>query len=405
MTNFYYLLNICWKNLFRNGRRTIASLLTVAFGSAGLLIFQGFNHGIMNQYRDNTVRGIYSHGQVMKQNYYWKVHENPFQFWIENPGDIEKMLLSLPGVKDVYPRVSFYSFVIFGNRNLAAKGEGILPEREKKFFTELNFIAGTDIEDEHHIALGKGLAESLGVTVGDTVTLITNTVHNQINGIDLKVSGIFHTGIKAFDDQSFRINLRQAQHLLNTKMVEKFGLQLASYAPHLWQQIKEKISALSQDLEFIPFEELDAAYYKNSVAFLDQQFQFIRIIILLIVGLGIFNILSMAFLERSSEFAVLLANGESYVRLFSMLAIEALLMGLIGSLLGIGLALVLDVVWLKNGIPMPPGPGVTRSFLIYLEFAPQHYNSSFIFPTLVSFLSSLLPAYKILSKPVSQMLK
>ena len=68
-------LKLAWRNLFRNVRRTFASLFTVALGSAGLLIYQGFNSGIMNQYRENTIHGYYGFGEIYPKDYYNKVQE------------------------------------------------------------------------------------------------------------------------------------------------------------------------------------------------------------------------------------------------------------------------------------------------------------------------------------------
>ncbi len=55
----------------------------------------------------------------------------------------------------------------------------------------MNFISGGDLKQADQIILGKGLAESIDAKVGDTVTLLTQTVNGQLNGADLTVAGIF----------------------------------------------------------------------------------------------------------------------------------------------------------------------------------------------------------------------
>jgi putative ABC transport system permease protein len=397
------LSKLAWRNLFRNPRRTFASLITVAFGSAGLLIYQGFNSGIMNQYRENTIHGYYGFGQVFPKDYYGKVLEKPWTAWLENPEQIEKQLLAVPGVEQVFPRLSFYSFLVKGGITLGGRGEGTLPDREVKFFNRMNFIAGGDLKNEDEMILGKGLADSLNAKVGDTVTLLTQTINGQLNGADLKVAGIFHMGIKAIDDTYFRLHLNQAQRLLDTKRVELFSL--ATSGVDAWDKVADGITKANANLEPIRFEVLDKVYYQNSVDFLGAQFSFIRLIILFIVALGIFNTIAVGLLERGGEVGALRANGEKRSRLFRILLLENLFLGLLGGVLGVVIAYLLDAGFLYKGIPMPPGPGITRHYLIYLEMMPAHYLQAILLPTVTAVLASVWPISKLLRRGIPDLLR
>lgn len=400
MTDFIFL---AWKNLFRNPRRTLASLATVALGSAGLLIYQGFNSGIMNQYRENTIHGYYGYGQIFPKDYYGKVLEKPWSVWIENPEEVEKILLNTPGVEQVFPRISFYSFINKGGMNLGGRGDGVLPERENSFFNRMNFVSGGPLENEDSIILGKGLADSLDAKVRDQITLLTQTIHSQLNGADLTVSGVFHTGIKAIDDGYYRVHLKQAQKLLDTSRVEVFSL--ATKGVEYWDSVSSQLKSQHPQLDPIRFEVLDKIYYQNSVDFLDAQFAFIRAIILFIVGLGIFNTITVGLLERSGEVGALRANGEKRSRLFKLFLIENSLIGLLGGLMGIILAVILDRAFLSKGIPMPPGPGITRHFLIFLEMQPVHFVQAILLTTLAAVVASLWPIQKLLKKSIPELLR
>lgn len=397
------LAKLAWRNLFRNPRRTFASLITVAFGSAGLLIYQGFNSGIMNQYRENTIHGYYGFGQVFPSGYYGKVLEKPWMSWIENPAEVEKQLLAVPGVQQVFPRLSFYSFIVKGGITLGGRGEGTLPERESKFFNHMNFIAGGDIQAEDELILGKGLADSIDAKVGDSVTLLTQTINGQLNGADLRVAGIFHMGIKAIDDAYFRLHLNQAQTLLDTKKVELFSL--ATDGVDHWDKVSSGIQKANPGLEPVRFEILDKIYYQNSVDFLGAQFAFIRMIILLIVALGIFNTIAVGLLERGGEIGALRANGEKRIRLFKILLLENLFLGLLGGLVGVTIAFLLDAALLQKGIPMPPAPGITRSYLIFLEMLPAHYLQAILLPMFTAVIASIWPVSKLLRRSIPDLLR
>ncbi|MCM2281513.1 MAG: FtsX-like permease family protein [Bdellovibrionaceae bacterium] len=397
------ILYLAWRNLFRNTRRTAASLVTVAFGATGLLIFQGFNEGLMNQYRENTIRVRFGHGQVFPKGYFEQVFEQPWKQWIEDRAGVEAGLSSIPQVKGVYPRIGFFSFVIKGGINLAARGEGVLPERENEFFSRMNFEAGRDLRDAGEIVIGKGLAHSLDVKVGDTITLLGQTIHGQMNGADLIVAGIFHTGKKDFDDGFFRVHLDAAQRLLDTTRIEHFALQTGGVED--WPVVSQAITEKLPQLEAKPFEDLDAVYYKNSVQFLNTQFSFIRSIMLIIVALGIFNTIAVGLLERAGEVGALRANGESRSRLFSIYLCESFFLGLIGGAIGIGAAVILDKTLLAGGIPMPPGPGITRQYFILLEIQPSHFVQSLSLPALTTVLASLWPIWNLTRKAIPALLR
>lgn len=398
-----HLLKIAWRNLFRNRRRTFASLITVAFGAAGLLVFQGFNTGIMNQYRDNTIHGYYGYGQIFSQGYYGRVFEKPWEHWIDNPDEMEKQLKQIPGVIELFPRLSFYSFVVKGGINLAGKGEGILPERENSFFNKLNFESGGSFKGEDEVILGRGLAKSLDAKVGDTITLLTQTIQGQINGVDVRVAGIFHMGIKAVDDQYYRLHLRTAQHLLNTQQIELFSIQTPGVAQ--WDQLQKDIEAKMGQLQPVRFEILDKVYYQNSVDFLDAQFKFIRSIILLIVGLGIFNTVAVGLLERGGEIGALRANGEKVKRLWRILLLENAFMGVIGGVLGLVIAVVLNKTLLATGIPMPPGPGITRQYRVFLDMNYWHFVSALLLPMVTCIIASVFPIRKLLTQKIPDLLR
>lgn len=394
---------LAWRNLFRNKRRTAASVLTVSLGAAGLLIFQGFNNGIMNQYRENRIRVSYGHGQLFNEGYYQTRLEEPWKGWIENKDEVEAALKRVPGIIDVYPRVSFYAFIMKGGTTLAGKGEGVIPERENKFFTRMNFLEGRDIQGPGEMMIGKGLARALNVKTGDRLTILGQTIHGQLNGLELKVSGIFNTGVKELDEGYFRLDLSQAQSLLDTNRVELFALQTTGV--DAWPKVAAGIKKELPKLEAIPFDELDAVYYKNSVDFLNSQFNVIRLIIVVIVGLGIFNTITVGLFERAGEVGALRANGESRGRLLRILMLESGMLGLLGGLVGIGLAVLLDNTLLARGIPLPPPPGIDKGYWVFLEIEASHYTQAILLPAFTAVVASLIPIRRLLMTKIPELLR
>ncbi len=364
------LMRLAIRNLLRNLRRTLAILLTVAVGTGALFLFHGFNSGIMNQYRDNTIHARFGYGQVETKGYGERVYERPWEHWIEKPDSLRKELLALPGVRQVFPRVNFPALLTNGRIVVSGKGQGIDGVEEFGFFNTLNFESGKNLYDEPDgIVLGLGLARGLGVKVGDSVTLLARGAKGTMNRSVVKVTGIFHTGIKEFDETIFRVPLKVALSMVQTDRVEEMALGLD--AEKDFDAVSGYIKTRHPELEAIPFSVLDKVYYQHSVDWLNAQFGVIQLIILTIVVLGIFNTVSTGVLERKQEIGTLRANGESRLDVILLLVMEGLAMGTLGAALGILLALALNVTALGDGILMPPAPGITRQFHVLIELAPS----------------------------------
>lgn len=398
------LIHLALRNLLRNLRRTFAILLTVAVGTGSLFLFHGFNSGIMNQYRDNTIHARFGYGEIQTSGYGERVYERPWEHWIENTDNLRKELLALPGVRQVFPRVNFPALLSNGRITVSGRGQGIDGVEEFSFFNTLNFESGKNLYDEPDgIVLGVGLARGLGVGVGDPVTVMARGARGRMNQSVAKVTGIFHTGIKEFDETIFRIPLKVALGLLQTDRVESMALGLDSERD--FSTVANHVKTRHPELEAIPFSVLDKVYYQHSVDWLKAQFDVIQIIILTIVVLGIFNTVSTGVLERKQEIGTLRANGESRRDVILLLGVEGLAMGILGAALGILLALALNLTALREGILMPPAPGITRQFQVLIELAPMMAVKTALLGIAGTLLGTLVAGLRVVRMGIAESLR
>jgi putative ABC transport system permease protein len=379
---------LAFRNLFRNFRRTMAILFTVALGAGALFSFDGFISGVLNEYRENTIHAHYGYGQINTKGYRDTVFEKPTEHWLTNQEEIEDFLSGVKGVKQVFPRANFSALLKHGNTTVSGSGQGIRAEREASFFSSLNIEEGETLSDQPDgILLGRGLARALDVVPGDTVTVVATSMKGTINKAKFVVTGIFHTGSQDFDSRIFRIQLNQAQKLVKTSNVELVSLALTDLSA--WDGVKGEIEAAFPDLEVTSFEVLDEIYYKHSVDWLKAQFRVVQVIILGIVLLGIFNTISASILERKQEIGNLRANGESIFQVMRLIVAEGALLSLFGSMIGMGLAYALLMLFVDHGLLMPPGPGMTRQFLVIFAFEWP----SVLFTMALSIISALIASF------------
>lgn len=397
------ILKFSCRNIWRQRGRAFAILATVSLGIAALMIYHGFNAGIMNQYRDNTIRARYGHGQINTQGYRSRIWEKPWERWIDPSSSFVTELKERPEVEYIFPRISFYALLNNGEKTLSGAGEGVDGKVESEFFTTLNVIEGKILSDEEDgIILGKGLAEALNLKVGDRVTILANTHEGSLNAVDVFVTGIFFAGMKSFDDTFFRIQLKKAQELLNTPQVETIAIGLKQLEE--WPRLEEWVEE-HKAFEATPFNVLDKVYYQNSVDFLEAQFGFIFLVIVVIVILGIFNTVSTIIMERKGEIGNLRANGDSKGEVMGLLLTEGLLLGITGATLGVIISYVCNMTLLANGIEMPPGPGITRQFTTFVELQASFIPICYLIGILSSVVGTAIATRRVLKMPITELLR
>ncbi|NDD91824.1 ABC transporter permease [bacterium] len=400
----FWIWKLALRSLLRQPRRTAAVLLTVGTGTASLFLFQGFNTSIMNSYRENSIHARYGHGQLHTLGYRDSVYEKPWEHWIENSDQIRAELLKMPEVKQVFPRIEFFALLTNGQVNVSGRGTGIDGKEEATFFTTMNVVEGKMLSDEPDgVLIGRGLANALNLKPGDRLTVLANTIHGSLNGVDLNVTGIFHTGSKEFDDVAFRIPLDQAKKLLDTDKVESIALGLARDED--WASFSAGSAIKFPQLSATSFAVLDKIYYQHSIDWLKSQFGVIRLIILAVVVLGIFNVVATSIFERKAEIGNLRANGDSKWDVLFLLLSEGAAVGLIGALTGIVAAVVLNSTLLAKGILMPPAPGLTRTFHIPIVLDFSTAFLTFCLGGISCLFATVLSAWRVVGLAIGNALR
>lgn len=398
----WFILSL--RNLFRNFRRTAAIVITVAMGTGALFAFDGFINGVLKELKHDTIHSNYGYGQVNTAGYRETVYEKPTDHWIDNGEELETYLYSLDGVEHVFPRVSFSALLKSGSTTVSGAGQGVVADREANFFHSLNVEEGETLSYQPNgILLGRGLANALHVQPGDMIKVTATSNKGYLKNDTFRVTGIFHTGSSDFDSRVFRIQLPAAQKLLKTSKIEHISLGLKNDAS--WSFVAHSVETAFPNLEATSFDVLDKIYYQHSVDWLKAQFNVVQVIILGIVLLGIFNSISSSILERKQEIGNLRANGESKFGVMRMILTEGGLIALFGSLIGLGVAYSLLMLFVHNGLMMPPGPGQTRNFIVSFSFEWPMVLVSLGLSLIASFIASFLAGFKVARLAIAKCLR
>ena len=400
--NMWFYLAV--RNLFRNFRRTVAVLFTVALGTGALFAFDGFIHGVLNELRYNTIHANYGFGQIHTKGYRDTIFEDPTKHWISDGAQLQEFLYQLDGVEKVFPRVSFSALLKHDNTTVSGAGQGIEAEKEVEFFHSLNVEEGEPLNSQPNgILLGRGLANALHVKPGEQITVIATSTKGLIKKDKFVVTGIFHTGSVEFDSHMFRVQLPAAQKLLKTQKIELVSLGLKNLSD--WDRVAKEIEASFPQLEATSFDVLDEIYYKHSVDWLTAQFNVVQVIILAIVLLGIFNTISASILERKQEIGNLRANGESIFQVMQLIVVEGGLLAVMGSMLGMAMAYSILMLFVDKGLLMPPGPGQTRQFLVTFSFEWPMVIFTLIISSAAAVIASFLAGIRVAKMSIAKSLR
>ena len=176
----------------------------------------GFIDWILFKHRETTITSQFGHIQVTRKGYFEEGTADPFGYLLPKNSPVLDEIERLPGLRVVGRRLAFNGLVSKGDDTVSFIAEGVEPSKEQFLSSGLRIQGGSNLaaDDPNGIIMGVGLAENLGVAVGDTVVLVANTARGGINAVECHVRGMFATMSKAYDDVALRVPLPAAQALL-----------------------------------------------------------------------------------------------------------------------------------------------------------------------------------------------
>ena len=386
---------VALRNLKRNKNRTMIAVITVASGLIAYMLAGGFIEWIFQGMREGAIRSQLGHVQIVRPNYFEKGIADPYHFLLPANSKELSQIAALPGVREVSERLSFSGLISFGETTVSFIGEGIQPKQEAVISDAIYIRSGANLESDNQraVLLGEGLAKNIGAKVGDNVIMLATAKNGTPNAIEVKVSGIFYTASKDYDDNALRLPIDFARKLMRLEgsTVWVLILNKTSLTDAMVSTLKKNLP--DAEFQIFPWIEL-ADFYKKTVTLFGKQISLIKTIIALIIVLAISNSQNMSVLERTTEIGTMMAVGSRRSAILRMFILEGLMLGIIGGLVGVllgyGLAAALSFI----GIPMPPPPGMEVGFTAEILVAPPLVIDAFVLAMITTVLASLMPALK-----------
>src|ERR1700722_2866308 len=392
-------LQLAFRNVFRNRRRTLMTLVMVGGGVTGLLMAGGFFAFMLNGLREDTIQQGLGHLQIFTADHFNRDEVRVLDSGIDNWKQVASTIQSGPHVRGVAPRIDFYGMVSNGSKSSVFVGSAVDPVAESSLGFTPRLSSGRDLnprpEGEVEALIGAGLAKSMNVKVGDGLTLLAVTSDGALNGIDVQIAGIVSSGYAEMDARYLRITLASAQRLLQSDRVTNLvvGLDSTANTDAAAAAIAPRLNGLPQQMVLKKWIDL-ATYYLQVRNLFTGIFLFLGIIVFFMVLMASVNTLLMAMFERTREIGTMLAMGTPRLWIGALFMVEATLTGILGAVVGVIGGNLLASLVNASGLHMPPPPGLNVPIHFHVLHIPALMIGSSLIVIVSLALASILPAIR-----------
>jgi lipoprotein-releasing system permease protein len=317
-------------------------------------------------------------------------HESPNerQSQIKRPYEIVRALRQVSEVEAAAPSISGMALMEFGGKTKSVDLRGIDVAAQDRVTPIHQYVKAGRLRDldisSDTVALGSGIAQDLGLHVGDTV-------HAAAPGgkpLDLKVVAIFEAEVPPVDKTRGYATLHTAQALLGRPdAITRIEIRL--HDPEDAIRMNDRLErTFGYDGE--SWKETNA----NFLAIFAMQNMVITFVIgaiLLVGGFGILAIQIMIVLQKTRDIAILRSVGLRRMDILFIFFVQGLIISLVGGVLGDVLGKV--ALHFLGKLPVK-AEGLIKSDTFLVHESPEYYVWGILFALLVGTVASFIPAYR-----------
>jgi lipoprotein-releasing system permease protein len=394
------VLDIAWTHVSSRIRQTLVGMLGVAMGVGFSIMMAALMVGSQNDFIRQLVDSL-PHITILDER------RNPPRQPVENLYEAVdfsglRTPVTRPGIKNPYaimatlesqdlgsiaPSVESRAVIRYAGRDTAANVTGIDPRRERnvsKLPTQLRQGTLDSLyTSSNAIILGDRLAAKIGARIGNTITLVSGTGRRM----SCTVVALLHAGVASIDEtQAYTLN-KTAQILAGqTGLVNAIRIRVDEIleARSIAMRIEAQTGYKSVSWQEANEDLLSAFEIRNVIMYT------VVGAILLVASFGTYNIISTITHEKTRDIAIMKSLGFTERTVRRIFLIEAIIIGLAGTIIGWGLGYVLSRAL---GSIEFKSPFVDSNF-IPIEYDIAHYLIATAVALAASAIAGYLPARK-----------
>jgi len=387
---------IAYRNLIRNRRRTFLTALVVALGLMVAMSFSALLEGMLVTMLADNIRVSTGHLQVRNKNFDIDEISLLYSDLLQDGEILATEIEALPEVESAAPVLWNGGLLSTPQESLGVEIMGVDPDDAFHAPIREGITAGEFLrpDDRNQILIGRRLADQMGITVGQRVSLAASDANGQGQENVFTVAGLIDTGFPGIDQNRVILPLAQAQSFSGV------GNRVSSIIVMLHnQEDAANVAAKLQgpDIQVLTWEDLNSLLLQSWEVGIVYYYVLYGIVFLVVAAL-IANTLLMSVFARAREIGILASLGMNRGRILLLFLVEGILLGLFGTALGwvLGLGAVSYLTFV--GIPIPAETvslieGFAFGTTMYGGFAPGQFTILSLMLLAIVALVSLYPAW------------
>ncbi|HDQ13973.1 MAG TPA: ABC transporter permease [Sediminispirochaeta sp.] len=396
------LRKIAWRNIRRNGRRSLLSMSAIGIAAMAFVFLFGFIEGMKHDVAYNIHTFVNGEVLVRHQDFAKYRHLNPLHLGVKNYQELVSNLETRPEVEMMSPRIKFPTAIYQEGNTYRAQGMGVDFNHETEYQQIEQYVVEGRLprNGENEALIASGLAKDMGLEIGDRFTILTQTMGRGMNAITLNITGISHYDFQGLNGNFFQAPLDRIQYLLRMEdSVSEILIKLhEDYTPESFASVlkTELLQGESwAELEAAPWTRISETY--NMIALAEAIYYLIALLFFFLGSTVIINTMMMTVFERRKEIGTVSAMGMTGPEVVRLFFLEAFYISVIGSfvgvLVGIGITYPLSIYGISFGAAME-GVDFEMSEVVrpILNFKSTIFV--FVYSSLVASLASLIPSRK-----------
>jgi putative ABC transport system permease protein len=340
-----FFLRLAVLSILSHRRRSAVIVFSVAVSVVVMIFVEGMLSGLRVSFFENLIQGT-GHIQIHAAGWQNRLDPYSIRYVLRNPQDMIRRVesdRSVAGeITGIEPLLQFGALLVHGDRNVAMAGQAVEPGT--RFFQDVrrNMRAGQFLSGGG-VTLSESTARLLKLSLADRVVVLVQDATGSPYYLSYPVTGIYSTGVEQTDEEMFFIGLSQAQDLLDLPN-RATELRVTIAQPDAASAVAARLRSLLSDEKATVETWRDIQGGLVTLINLGNLYSIIIDIIIAIVAASVItSSILMTIFARIPTFGTLRAIGLKRRQLFWALLEEGLLLGFLGSVLGMaaGLPLVL----------------------------------------------------------------
>jgi len=384
----------------RSGRNSFLSFISlisvsgIALGVAALIIVMSVMNGFRQDVTDRML-SVLAHIEVLDTR-------GDMPDWRANA----QKALQNPSVKAAAPFVQSQGMLLRNGGMSPAMVRGILPSEEPKVSDLAGTVRQGSLSElrpgEFNMVMGYALARSLGLSVGDKVTMALAQAQVTPAGMlprmrSFTLVGIFESGHFDFDKSMAFVHIDDAQKM--ERLQAPSGIRLRISDMHDAPQVGEQLQASLPPTVIVrdwPKQN------KTLFAAVQVEKKMMLVVMALIITVAAFNLVStlvMTVTEKQADIAILRTLGASPHSIMKIFVIQGAIVGVAGALAGVGLgvAVALNIDVIVPFFERLAGGQILSSDIYQVSTIPSDLRWSDVFgiggiAVLMAFLATIYPS-------------